>query len=598
MCGRVSKFVSLILALGFVALLPGVLVAQDAPRPADKAVDDSPSKWDIFAGYSYLAPKGTVSGVTFNAIDYGAILSISRYFNKYIGAQAEGDEHNMPPEQAASTQSNPGDDFSGGSVGLIARYPTADVTPFVHALVGVESVGDDHFKESWGVVLTAGGGMDYATPFFHHHLAIRVFQADFQYTHEDFDVGARGNFNIARLSAGLVYHIGSIAPPPPVTLACSITPTSIFPGDPVTVSATAGDVNPKRSVVYSWSGIPALKGNGTTATLDSAATGTLAPGTYTAKGEVKEGKPGKEGLRPGETADCSATVTVKAFEPPTISCSASPSTLNPGDKATVTASGVSPQNRPLTYSYSAASGTVSGTGSSATFDSTGATTGAVAITCNVSDDKGQMATTNASVTVMPPPPPPGPSPEQVRLEARLALHSIFFPTAQPRAQHPEAGLVPSQQQTLTTLATDFKSYLAFKSDAHLTLTGHADVRGSDEYNKALTERRVARTKQFLVEQGIPETAIDTQAVGKEQELTTDQVKELVEQNPDLSDAERKKVLHDLSVIVLAQNRRVDVTLSSTGQQSVRLYPFNAADSLTLLDKKAQTPRKRKVTEKK
>ena len=63
------------------------------------------------------------------------------------------------------------------------------------------------------------------------------------------------------------------------------------------------------------------------------ATGSLAPGTYTVKGKVKEGKPGKEGLKPGQTADCSASFTVKAFEPPTISCSANPTTIKPGDTA-------------------------------------------------------------------------------------------------------------------------------------------------------------------------------------------------------------------------------------------------------------------------
>jgi outer membrane protein OmpA-like peptidoglycan-associated protein len=123
------------------------------------------------------------------------------------------------------------------------------------------------------------------------------------------------------------------------------------------------------------------------------------------------------------------------------------------------------------------------------------------------------------------------------------------------------------------------------------------VRGSVEYNQALSERRVARTKQFLVEQGVSEAAIDTRSLGKDQELTADQVKDLVAQNPDLSDAERAKVLRDLTVIVLAQNRRVDVTLSTTGQQSVRLYPFNAADSMTLLDKKAPAPHKKATTKK-
>jgi outer membrane protein OmpA-like peptidoglycan-associated protein len=331
-----------------------------------------------------------------------------------------------------------------------------------------------------------------------------------------------------------------------------------------------------------------VTGTGTTA---SVATGSLAAGSYAVKVEVKEGKPGKEGLKPGQTADCSASFMVKAFEPPTLSCVASPSTINPGDKSSVTAAGVSPQNRPLTYSYSAASGTISGSGATATFDSTGAATGPIGITCNVADDKNQTATASTSVTITAPP-PPGPSPEQVQLETRLALHSVFFPTDQPRIEKPNGGLLASQEGTLTTLASDFKKYLEFKPDAHLTLSGHADVRGSVKYNQALSERRVARTKQFLVEQGVPEANIDTRGLGKEEELTADQVKALVEQNPDLGAAEREKVLRNLTVIVLAQNRRVDVVLSTTGQESVRLYPFNAADSLTLLDERNLATRKK------
>jgi len=58
-----------------------------------------------------------------------------------------------------------------------------------------------------------------------------------------------------------------------------------------------------------------------------------------------------------------------------------------------------------------------------------------------------------------------------------------------------------------------------RPDAHLTLTGHADVRGSVEYNQALSERRVASTKQFLVEHGVPETKIETLGLGKENDLT-------------------------------------------------------------------------------
>lgn len=49
--------------------------------------------------------------------------------------------------------------------------------------------------------------------------------------------------------------------------------------------------------------------------------------------------------------------------------------------------------------------------------------------------------------------------------------------------------------------------------------------------------------------------------------------------------ERQKIVDNLETIILASNRRVDVTLSTTGQRSLRQYPFNAADSLTLLSQK-------------
>jgi hypothetical protein len=68
-------------------------------------------------------------------------------------------------------------------------------------------------------------------------------------------------------------------------------------------------------------------------------------------------------------------------------------------------------------------------------------------------------------------------------------------------------------------------------------------------------------------------------------MTPEQVKALVEQHPNLTQEQRDKILSNLQTVTLAQNRRVDITLSSTGQQSVRQFPFNAEDSLTLLSPK-------------
>ena len=64
------------------------------------------------------------------------------------------------------------------------------------------------------------------------------------------------------------------------------------------------------------------------------------------------------------------------------------------------------------------------------------------------------------------------------------------------------------------------------------------------------------------------------------------MKDAVERNPELGEQERQRVLNNMGKILLASNRRVDITLSNVGQtsqESVRQYPFNAADSLTLLD---------------
>jgi outer membrane protein OmpA-like peptidoglycan-associated protein len=204
----------------------------------------------------------------------------------------------------------------------------------------------------------------------------------------------------------------------------------------------------------------------------------------------------------------------------------------------------------------------------------------------------------AQVTVQNPPPPP----VDKALEARLALHSVYFSTAQPTPKNPDGGLLPTQQKVLVDMATDFKKYLEAKPDAHITLEGHADHRGTAEFNKALTERRVARVKSFLVQQGVPEADIDTKALGKEQNLTTDEVKQSVQQNTELTTEERKRALSRIVTIRMASNRRVDVTLNSAGQTatSVRQFPFNAADAMSLIGgresaKKAATPAPKKKT---
>jgi hypothetical protein len=496
---RVTKSVVLAVAAATTMMSAGAF-AQDKPAPKAQMYNDSPSRWDIFAGYSYLAPHGTVQveqpntfaiePVDYKAVNVGEIFSAAYYFNKYVGGQVELGFH----EYNGSAGGSNNDGFVTGAAGMIFRYPTADITPFAHALVGAADIdGPEHESRTWGPALTVGGGMDYNTPLFNHHLAIRLFQADYEYMHADFGpivYGGRANINAARLSAGIVLHIGNIAPPPPITFACSVNPTAVYPGEPITITGTADLLNPKLKAVYTWSG-NGVTGSGTTATV---ATAQLAPGSYTVKGNVTEGP------KPWQTADCSASFTVKAFEPPTVSCSANPSTIKPGDTSTITATGVSPQNRPLTYSYSASAGSVSGTGNSATFSSAGAPTGTTTVTCTVTDDKGQTASATAPVTIEAPPAPPVPT--------ISSLCSITFDkdTKRPTRVDNEA------KACLDDIALTLQS----KSDAALAVVGSstAEEKAPPKHLKKgatpedFAAQRAVNTKDYLVtEKGIDASRI-------------------------------------------------------------------------------------------
>ena len=370
----------------------------------------NPSRVDIFAGYSYYGLHSSIkpSGEQFGSADEGAMGSGAYYVNRYFGG-----------ELAMIANPNGNDDgFYGYYAGPIVRLPMQNYTLFAHGLAGgVHGVGPNidgsplgFNPYQWGVGLLAGGGMDYDLPFFNHKLGLRVFEADYRYTHLDFGpavpsiykLGGRANLNGAELSTGLLFHFGSIVPPPPVKYACAVTPTgTIYPGDAVTVTGTATDLRVKKPATYKWtSDSGPVSGDSNVASID---TKTLAAGTYNVKGHVEQG------LKPGQFADCTTQFTVKAFDPPTISCSANPSTLNAGDPSVITAAGVSPQNRPLTYSYSATAGTISGNTGTATLSTTGAAPGTtITVTCNVVDDKGQTASQQSTVTLNAPPPPPAP----------------------------------------------------------------------------------------------------------------------------------------------------------------------------------------------
>ena len=75
----------------------------------------------------------------------------------------------------------------------------------------------------------------------------------------------------------------------------------------------------------------------------------------------------------------------------------------------------------------------------------------------------------------------------------------------------QSTLTPEGKETLRRQAAWLKQY----SDVTVQVEGHADERGTREYNISLSARRATTTREFLIAQGIEASRISSIAYGKE-----------------------------------------------------------------------------------
>jgi len=566
-----SRFLAVAGVCAVVALtfIPSSLLAQSDVTP----------KWDLFAGYQYQHPGATVpTGDPNNPTPY----SLPDMVRGVGGAVAYNFDAHWAGEFDLGYSSGSSNSESTISGGPRFMWRTDDGNYFLHALISYNNLSVSGLNSGdHGIGAILGGGWDLPIT---KWLSWRVFQADYVWGRHNYAPYVSANYpdlrrvsaEGARLRTGLVFSWGGEEPLTPGA-ACTVQPTEVLVGEPISATVAASNFNPKHTVTYSWSGNGGVvTGKDTTASID---TTNAAPGSYTVTAHVVDPKAKKN-----NEASCNATYTVKPLppkNPPTMSVSASPTTLIQGGTVNLSALCNSPDGVPVSVAnWTSTAGSIAGSGTTTSINTAGLPPGPVTVTATCTDSRGLTAQASTQFNVQNPPPPP----VDKALEARLALHSVYFPTALPPASDPNKGLVESQQKTLVALAADFKKYLEGKPDAHLVLEGHADIRGSAAYNQALSERRVARVKSFLVEQGVPEADIETKAFGSQHNLTVDEVKQSIQNRTDLSMEEIKRAIRQILVIKLASNRRVDITLNTaTGTEtSARQFPFNAADALTLI----------------
>jgi len=97
-----------------------------------------------------------------------------------------------------------------------------------------------------------------------------------------------------------------------------------------------------------------------------------------------------------------------------------------------------------------------------------------------------------------------PSIEGLIMKEEKRLETVLF-------EYDSYALTASAQQVLKSNA----AWLVENSEAKITIGGHCDERGSDEYNLALGERRALAAKYYFVEQGITPERLAIISYGEE-----------------------------------------------------------------------------------
>ena len=233
--------------LGFVAvlLISATGLAQEEATP----------KIDIFVGYQWLHPGATVPSPfqppnapvaqKMGDIPQGAGASLTYNFTPHWGLEADygGNSNKNGAENTASI----GPRFAWRSEGVVF---------FAHTLLGYNRLTVPGVDTSNGIGAILGGGMDLGV---WRRLSIRVFEADYVWANHNFADEAgpafpdlrRPQLSGVRLRTGVVFNFGYPNPAVPAA-SCSIQPSEVMVGEPVTATASASNFNPKHTVTYTW----------------------------------------------------------------------------------------------------------------------------------------------------------------------------------------------------------------------------------------------------------------------------------------------------------------------------------------------------------
>ena len=108
---------------------------------------------------------------------------------------------------------------------------------------------------------------------------------------------------------------------------------------------------------------------------------------------------------------------------------------------------------------------------------------------------------------------------QADLVAKAGSDTVYFGTDQYTLDEPSRATLAAQAR-----------WMIANPNVRASIEGHADERGTREYNQALGERRANAARDYLVSQGVPTARLLVTSWGKERPIATGSNEEAWAQN--------------------------------------------------------------------
>ncbi len=183
--------------------------------------------------------------------------------------------------------------------------------------------------------------------------------------------------------------------------------------------------------------------------------------------------------------------------PPTVRLTCAPSVLEPGPTSRCSAQGTDPEGGPLTYRFTTSSGSVSPNDAPNTTLTAPQNEGPVTVTVAATDNAKNEASASATVLVRP--------------RTVIEFEDVHF-------DFDRYNMRPDALKILDEAVTKLQA----NPNINVTIEGHADSVGTQQYNLALGDRRATAARDYLVMRGIAPGRLRTVSFGEDRPIDTNE----------------------------------------------------------------------------